>query len=51
MCQNLRLETSLFIKLLEIDREIATEVGRHPLSILWWPLAPGPLPTQTKRRS
>ncbi len=38
MCQNLRLETSLFIKLLEIDRKIATEVGRHPCPFCGGPL-------------
>lgn len=38
MCQNLRLETSLFIKLLEVDRELAAEVGRHPCPFCGGPL-------------
>jgi hypothetical protein len=38
MCQNLRHETSLFIKLLEIDQELATETGRQPCPFCGGPL-------------
>lgn len=38
MCQNLCLDTSLYIKLLEIDRELAAEVGRHPCPFCGGPL-------------